>query len=93
LPYFQITNETVFSKQLIEMLLADIIFKISSFRAFADAYNFLNASNFKNRNIMEERRLSEVFYIYEFLKYKSEFNLPEAIESNILIIKFTNNNI
>jgi len=86
LPFFQLTNETVFSKQLLDMLMADILFKQASFLGFANSYNFLNSANFKSRYSLDSRRLTEVFYMYQILKFKIEYNIHEITESNIILL-------
>jgi hypothetical protein len=83
-PYFQFTNETVYSEKIIKSLLADIMFKHSSFRAYSDAYNFYHAKYTKNRYFMNPKQLSDVFYSYEILKFNHEHNITNLLTSNFL---------
>jgi hypothetical protein len=64
------------------MLLADIMFKHTSFKAFADAYNFLYAGKMKIRYLMSPKNLSDVFYAFEILKFNKEHNIDGQIKSN-----------
>lgn len=68
------------------MLLADILFKQASFLGFANSYNFLNSANFKSRYSLDSRILAEVFYMYQILKFKIEFNIQEITESKKIFV-------
>ena len=65
--YFQSTNETLIHKSVLEILLADIIFKHSSFSAFSDAYNYIYHSRLSSRYLMNPKILANLFYTYELI--------------------------
>ncbi len=64
--------------------MADVIFKQSSTRAFAEAYNYLHATFEKKKNSLNRKRLSEVFYVTQLIKYNNEFNFIDSFESKYL---------
>ncbi len=70
--YFQLTNEVVIEKRLLSLLMSDIMFKQSSFRAFADSYNNLF---YRDTICLEPKRLTEAFYAYNLLKFRKEAGL------------------
>ncbi len=78
--FFHYSNETVFETKLIKTFLADVIFKQCSFKAFADAYNFQYTSIELQRSLLNPKRLSEIFFCHEILKYYSENSLSGPIE-------------
>ncbi|RNA24790.1 hypothetical protein BpHYR1_001525, partial [Brachionus plicatilis] len=68
------TNETLFDVKLLDCLTTDIIFKHSSFSAFANAYNYL----FINKTVdslffLNDKRLTESWYYYRYLNFLAEF--------------------
>lgn len=70
------------------------MFKQSSFRGFSDAYNYMYAKNLDRRFRLNYKRLIEVFFCYEILKFFSENN-RRYLECNILnffhLIKYISN--
>ena len=71
--YFHTTDESYFEIALLERLLADIIFKHSSFKGYTKAYNFIAAYNLQKRSNLQYQRLVEVFYAFHLTKYYKEF--------------------
>ena len=61
--------------------MADVIFKQTSTRAFAEAYNYLHATFDKKKNSLNRKRLSEVFYVIQLIQYNKEFNFIDSFES------------
>lgn len=76
------TNETIFERLLLDSFTSDLIYKHSSFMGFTNAYNFL----FKckqdylvdqdkvKRSCLNESRLIETWFYYQFLKCFNEIN-------------------
>jgi hypothetical protein len=79
--FFQFTKETVIELVLMEQLMADIMFKQSSFRNFAAAYTFRRRKDFPERQTLNAKRLADIFYCYEILKFYYENNLKDRIKS------------
>ncbi len=79
--YFHISNETIIEQKLLNSLLSDIIFKHSSFRAFADSYNFQCALDISERFHMSPIRLADIFYAYEINKFWNEHAISNPLES------------
>jgi len=77
--FFQLTSESIFEKKLIENLMADILFKQSSFRAYTDTYNHLYVTSRFKRSLLDRRRLAEVFYTYHISKFFDEHQLPDKL--------------
>ncbi len=71
--YFHTTNESYFEIALLERLLANMLFKQSSFKGNAKAYNFIAACNLPKRSNLQYQRLIEAFYAYHLIKYFKEF--------------------
>jgi len=84
--YFQYTTESVFENKLMVGLLADIIFKHSSFRAFADAYNYLNMSSLAYRFLLNPKRLADAFFCLELCKFYND-NMPYLLKSKTYVIE------
>jgi hypothetical protein len=80
--YFHYTNETIFEVTLLTNLMSDIMFKQSSFRGFASAYNYVHAKSNFERAKLDYRRLVEVFFCFHLTKYFDEI-LKLPLESNI----------
>jgi len=57
--YFHTTNESYFEIALLERLLANMLFKQSSFKGNAKAYNFIAACNLPKRSNLQYQRLIE----------------------------------
>jgi hypothetical protein len=55
--YFHTTNESYFEIALLERLLANMLFKQSSFKGNAKAYNFIAACNLPKRSNLQYQRL------------------------------------
>ena len=81
--YFHLTSDTIFELKLIEQILADLLFKQSSFKAFCDAYNFQFATSLNDRQLLKSQRLTELFYAFELIKFHQENRLPNHVDSNI----------
>ena len=79
--YFHFTNETIFEMQLLKHLMADIMFKHTSFRAFCDSYIFLHANKLEKRCAFNRKRITDAFYCLELVKYYSENDLKEELKS------------
>jgi hypothetical protein len=79
--YFQYTTETIFERNLMTSLLADIVFKHCSFRAFSDTYNFMNTSLLPFRYLLNAKRLADAFFCFELCKFYSE-NMPYQLKSS-----------
>ena len=71
--YFHYSSETIVHLKLIKQYTADLFFKTSSFRSFCASYNYLNMPNTKERRELEPKRLADIFYTFELLKYFTEF--------------------
>jgi len=78
--YFQYTTETIFENKLMISLLADIIFKHTSFRAFADTYNYLNISQLPFRFLLNAKRLADAFFCYELCRFYNN-HMPYLLTS------------
>ena len=64
-------------------LIADVLFKHSSFRGFAAAYNYrLGASG--GRNVLYEGRVADLFFAYHCVKYYHEF-MSDILIGNIML--------
>lgn len=87
--YFQSSNESLFSKRLLSSLMADIMFKQASFRGFCDSYKYLNAKDVEIRFKLNMKRLIEVFYCFEIIKFFIENNKPLLKCKYQLISNFT----
>jgi len=74
-------------------LLADILFKQSSFKAFADAYNFQNSRASLHRGLMNPKRLSDIFYCFEIIKFYNENNIPGPIKCKFYKKKLNSKNL
>ncbi len=59
--------------------MADILFKQTSFRNFAAAYNFLRSNNSFARVDLYPKRLADVFFAYHLTKYYEQFNDEQLI--------------
>jgi len=70
--YFHYTNESIFETKLLDNLLADIMFKHTSFKGFTAAYNFINAPKIRDRFYLIPSRLTENFYVFHINKYFNE---------------------
>ncbi len=81
--YFQYTAETIIERKLIDQLIADLVFKHSSFRAFADAYNYQFATDQNSRFMLERRNITSIFYCFELIKFYSEHKIDQHFESII----------
>jgi hypothetical protein len=68
-------------------LIADLIFKCTSFKAFADSYNYQNATDQNSRFLLERRNLTSIFFCYELNKFFSEHNIDQNLESINYLIK------
>ena len=88
--FFQFTREIIFSIDLLKCLMADIMFKQTSFRSFALAYNYLyNAASSNYERIqLQPKRLADVFFTYQAHKYSCEFLAKEISSKNIKNKKF-----
>jgi hypothetical protein len=84
--YFHFSNETFFESSLMSSMMADIFFKHSSFKAYANSYNFqfidLNFARFK----MDHRRLIDFFYTFQLVKYLREFYSENLISMSYLFL-------
>jgi len=78
--YFQFTTETLVETRLLDSLLADIMFKQSSFRAFCDSYNFMHANPSQKRYYLNGKRIADIFYAYEILKFFNEHKFTQPLE-------------
>lgn len=85
LKYFQYTTETIFEEKLMKALLADIIFKHTSFRAFTDTYNYLNASKLPFRFLLNAKRLTDSFFCYELCRFHYYSLTYQLISKYILL--------
>ena len=82
--YFHFSNETFFESALMASLMADIFFKHSSFKAYANSYNFQFIDLAFERFKMDYRRLIDFFYAYQLVKYLREFYSENLIRTNFL---------
>lgn len=76
--YLSFSQNTIFEKNIFEILTSDIVFKQSSFKAFCLSYNFLwvKSGNIK-REELNEKRLAECWFYYHLLLYQIEFVNPD----------------
>jgi hypothetical protein len=79
--YFHVTNETIFETDLLKSLMADLLFKHTSFRGFADAYNFLYANDYNKRQLLNRIRLTDAFYASEIVKFYHEHHMDKVLIS------------
>ena len=67
------------------------MFKQSSFRSFCDAYNYMFAKDIDRRFRLNNKRLLEVFYCYEILKFFKENNRIQLnCNNNLKYIEYFN---
>jgi hypothetical protein len=97
LKYFHYTKESIFETRLIKHLLGDIIFKHCSMRAYSEAYNYIHF-NFDQPNadgqhaLLNQKRLADVFYCYELVKFVTESKNDDYLISNFfftIIVRFS----
>lgn len=81
--YFHFTNETIFEINFLNILMADILFKQTSFMSFCNAYNFLYAPKSTTRYFLNSKRLADVFFCYN-IRYYSEFKKNDTLKSNTI---------
>ena len=62
-------------------LFSDIIYKHSSFKAFTEAYNYLHATNFGQRFLLNAKRLADAFFVMELIKFYDEHSISKHLES------------
>lgn len=80
--YVAFTNETIFERLLLDSFTSDLIYKYSSFMGFTSAYNFLfgckqdylNDNDKVKRSCLNEKRLIDAWFYYQFLKCFNEIN-------------------
>jgi hypothetical protein len=90
--FISFTSMTVFETKIFEMLLADLIFKNSTFIGFTNSFNMVNTGGHRDLCI---KRLIEGFFYYNILKFYtkndalSQFNAPfvEKLDSAIDVIR------
>jgi hypothetical protein len=82
--YFHFTNETIFEINFLNILMADILFKQTSFMSFCNAYNFLYAPKSTTRYFLNSKRLADVFFCYNIQRYYSEFKKNDTLKSNTI---------
>lgn len=87
--YFHVTQEIIFEKKLLEQFMADIMFKQCSFRAFAEAYNYLygNFDNHKPNQQLNRQRLTEVFYIFNIIQFNLQHKIEKKLKCKISFFK------
>ena len=73
--YFQFSKEIIVETILLKSLLTDIIFKQTSFRSYARAYNHMFNTESRNyeRLEMQPKRITEIFFSYEARKFHDKF--------------------
>jgi hypothetical protein len=74
--YFHVTNETLITTALLKKFLADVLFGQMAFSSFCRSYNYSYAAG-KKRFELKSKRLSDLFFGYELLKFYSEHELGE----------------
>lgn len=82
--FVSFTHATIFDRQLLDTLTADIIFKHSSFLGFVNSYdyqfknkiNYLNSSEKIKRDCLYEKRLIENWFYYQYEKMVAEIKIP-----------------
>ena len=81
---FQMTSDSVFEIKLFNSVLADILFKISSFDAACQSYNDQFDWN-TNMRPLNQKRLEEAFFLFQCVKYFQEFisNDPRGLTGGI----------
>jgi hypothetical protein len=85
--FFQTSNETVISMEVINNLHADILFKQCSFRSFAASYNYLHSQASYDRSSMQYKRLIELFYSHNLCKYFDTI-LDSVLISKLMLLTF-----
>jgi hypothetical protein len=71
--YFQVSNETVFERVLLEQLHSSILIQASSFRSFAASYNYTRGYYLKDRYQLNYKRLVEIYYCWQLCRYYHDF--------------------
>ena len=79
--FYQYTTETIFSKTFMDLLLADIMFKQSSFTAFSNAYNYLYSPSENERYHLNNKRLADGFFCFHLNSFFAEFYPDRNFES------------
>lgn len=72
--YISFTEETIFEQPILNVVLSDIVFKQSSFMGFAQAHNSLWSSDEMKRDLLTDKRLSEVWFYFNCCKIYKEMN-------------------
>ena len=85
--YFHFTNETIFETKLLNNLMADTLFKQSSFRSFAETYNFLYSIKVTDRFRLNAKRLADAFYCYHISKYYFTYMRDTPLQSKNINMK------
>lgn len=80
--FYSFSNELIFENSLIKSVSSDLIFKHSSFKAFTNSYNYFhsNCQEQMSKHIqLEEKRLSEVWFYFNYLKVKKNFEKQQEV--------------
>ncbi len=85
--HISFTHSTVFEIKLLNAVSYDIIYKHSSFIGFCKSLNALNANSYgyvqTERELLNEKRLSESWHYFTFLRYLHDRNQNNIILRNI----------
>ena len=73
--YLQISQETIFEIELLQDLIASIVFNHTSFWGFSKFFNYRYALNISARDRLNSKRLAEAFFIYHLCIYYAEADL------------------
>jgi hypothetical protein len=81
--FFQVSMESIFSKQLIMKCVSDILLQKASFRGFTSSYNYVLTNDLKDKAKLESRRMADCYYTFHLVKYYYEFK-NKHLESNMI---------
>jgi hypothetical protein len=78
--FFHVSNESIFSKELMECLLSDIIFNHTTFRGFTNSYNRRHHNFGFDRFKLCQARLADAFFALHLCKFL-QINCEHVLKS------------
>ena len=73
LVYFQVSKETIVERNLLQALKSSFFFQHCTFRNFCEGYNYRYANASEERFKLNYKRLCDIFYTWNMVKYYKDF--------------------
>jgi hypothetical protein len=74
--FVNFTSKTIYERLILDSFTSDLLFKHSTFKAYANSYNYLltNSENGEKRAELYEKNLTMSWYYYKYLEFELEYN-------------------